>query len=235
VRLPGRRDTAGERDCSIQRRNQKLVEKTPAPGLPRELLEEMRRAAVRGAKAAGYMGAATFEFLVDGSRGYYFMEVNSRVQVEHPVTEMVTGFDIVPGADPDRGRAAAVGAAGGRRAARSGHRVPGQRRGPGSRLRPGPGVLSEFVPPGGPFVRVDTHGFAGYKVPASYDSLLAKVITWAPDRAQAIARMRRALAEFRVTGPGVHTTCEFLDQVLADHEFADGKHDTSLVARLLEP
>jgi acetyl-CoA carboxylase biotin carboxylase subunit len=105
---------------------------------------------------------------------------------------------------------------------------------PKRNFAPAPGRLDEFVPPGGPFVRVDTHGFAGYKVPASYDSLLAKVIAWAPDRAQAIARMRRALAEFRVTGPGVHTTCEFLDQVLADPEFADGKHDTSLVAKLLE-
>jgi acetyl-CoA carboxylase biotin carboxylase subunit len=105
---------------------------------------------------------------------------------------------------------------------------------PERNFAPAPGRLEVFTPPGGPFVRVDTHGFTGYKVPATYDSLLAKVIAWAPDREQAIARMRRALAEFEVGGPGVHTTREFLDRVLADGEFADGKHDTSLVARLLE-
>jgi acetyl-CoA carboxylase biotin carboxylase subunit len=98
---------------------------------------------------------------------------------------------------------------------------------------PAPGLLTTFTPPGGPFVRVDTHGFTGYKVPAAYDSLLAKVIVWAPDRDGAIARMRRALAEFAIEGNGVHTTCEFLDQVLADSEFALAKHDTGLVARLL--
>jgi acetyl-CoA carboxylase, biotin carboxylase subunit len=224
----------GERDCSVQRRHQKLVEETPAPGLPRELTDRMGAAAVRGARATGYVGAGTFEFLVDTENDFYFMEVNCRIQVEHPVTEMVTGVDLI---------AEQLRVAAGERLAlrQEDVRLDGAAiecrvnvEDPKRNFAPAPGRLDEFVPPGGPFVRVDTHGFAGYKVPASYDSLLAKVIAWAPDRAQAIARMRRALAEFRVTGPGVHTTCEFLDQVLADPEFADGKHDTSLVAKLLE-
>jgi len=224
----------GERDCSVQRRHQKLVEETPAPGLPHELTERMGAAAVRGALATGYVGAGTFEFLVDTENNFYFMEVNCRIQVEHPVTEMVTGVDLI---------AEQLRVAAGERLVlrQEDVRTDGAAiecrvnvEDPKRDFAPAPGRLEEFVPPGGPFVRVDTHGFAGYKVPASYDSLLAKVITWAPDRPQAIARMRRALAEFRVTGPGVHTTCEFLDQVLADPEFADGKHDTSLVAKLLQ-
>ncbi|HEV7648836.1 MAG TPA: acetyl-CoA carboxylase biotin carboxylase subunit [Actinophytocola sp.] len=224
----------GERDCSVQRRHQKLVEETPAPGLPRELTDRMGAAAVRGAQASGYVGAGTFEFLVDTENNFYFMEVNCRIQVEHPVTEMVTGVDLI---------AEQLRVAAGERLAlrQEDVRTDGVAiecrvnvEDPKRNFAPAPGRLEEFVPPGGPFVRVDTHGFTGYKVPASYDSLLAKVITWAPDRVQAIARMRRALAEFRVAGPGVHTTCEFLDQVLADPEFADGKHDTSLVAKLLE-
>jgi acetyl-CoA carboxylase, biotin carboxylase subunit len=224
----------GERDCSVQRRHQKLVEETPAPGLPRELTDRMGAAAVRGAQASGYVGAGTFEFLVDTENDFYFMEVNCRIQVEHPVTEMVTGVDLI---------AEQLRVAAGERLAlrQEDVRTDGAAiecrvnvEDPRRNFAPAPGRLEEFVPPGGPFVRVDTHGFAGYQVPASYDSLLAKVIAWAPDRAQAITRMRRALAEFRVTGPGVHTTCEFLDRVLADPEFADGKHDTSLVAKLLD-
>lgn len=225
----------GERDCSVQRRHQKLVEETPAPGLPAELTERMGAAAVRGALATGYVGAGTFEFLVDTENDFYFMEVNCRIQVEHPVTEVVTGVDLiaeqlrVAAGEPLRLRQADVVARGVAIECRV--NVEDPRRD----FAPAPGTLTEFAPPGGPFVRVDTHGFTGYRVPAAYDSLLAKVIAWAPDRAGAIARMRRALAEFRIEGPGVHTTREFLDQVLADQEFADGKHDTSLVARLLEP
>jgi acetyl-CoA carboxylase biotin carboxylase subunit len=224
----------GERDCSVQRRHQKLVEETPAPGLPAELTERMGAAAVRGALATGYVGAGTFEFLVDTENNFYFMEVNCRIQVEHPVTEMVTGVDLI---------AEQLRVASGERLRLGQQDV--ELRGaaiecrvnvedPERNFAPAPGRLEVFTPPGGPFVRVDTHGFTGYKVPATYDSLLAKVIAWAPDRAQAIARMRRALAEFEVGGPGVHTTREFLDRVLADPEFADGKHDTSLVGRLLE-
>jgi acetyl-CoA carboxylase biotin carboxylase subunit len=224
----------GERDCSVQRRHQKLVEEAPAPGLPAELTKRMGEAAVRGVLATGYVGAGTFEFLVDTENDFYFMEVNCRIQVEHPVTEMVTHTDLI---------AEQLRIAAGERLSitQDDVRVSGAAiecrvnvEDPERDFAPAPGLLETFVPPGGPFVRVDTHGFTGYKVPAAYDSLLAKVIVWAPDRAQAIARMRRALAEFEVDGPGVHTTRQFLDRVLADQEFADGKHDTGLVARLLD-
>ena len=224
----------GERDCSVQRRHQKLVEETPAPGLPKELTDRMGAAAVRGALATGYVGAGTFEFLVDTENHFYFMEVNCRIQVEHPVTEMVTGVDLiaeqlrVAAGEPLRLRQEDVVLNGAAIECRVNVEDPKRN------FAPAPGVLTTFTPPGGPFVRVDTHGFTGYKVPAAYDSLLAKVIVWAPDRTQAISRMRRALGEFEVDGPGVHTTREFLDQVLADPEFAEGKHDTGLVARLLE-
>ncbi len=224
----------GERDCSVQRRHQKLVEETPAPGLPKELTDRMGAAAVRGALATGYVGAGTFEFLVDTENRFYFMEVNCRIQVEHPVTEMVTGVDLiaeqlrVAAGEPLRLRQEDVVLSGAAIECRVNVEDPKRN------FAPAPGVLTTFTPPGGPFVRVDTHGFTGYKVPAAYDSLLAKVIVWAPDRTQAIARMRRALGEFEVDGPGVHTTREFLDQVLADPEFAEGKHDTGLVARLLD-
>jgi len=223
----------GERDCSVQRRHQKLVEESPAPGLPRELTERMGAAAVRGVLATGYVGAGTFEFLVDTENDFYFMEVNCRIQVEHPVTEMVTGVDLI--AEQLR-----VAAGEELRLTQEDVLLSGAAiecrvnvEDPKRDFAPAPGLLARFTPPGGPFVRVDTHGFAGYKVPASYDSLLAKVIVWAPDRTAAIARMRGALGEFEIEGPGVHTTCEFLDQVLADPEFAEGKHDTGLVARLL--
>jgi acetyl-CoA carboxylase biotin carboxylase subunit len=223
----------GERDCSVQRRHQKLVEESPAPGLPADLTRRMGAAAVRGVQATGYVGAGTFEFLVDTENRFYFMEVNCRIQVEHPVTEMVTGADLV--AEQLR-----VAAGERLRLTQDDVRLDGAAiecrvnvEDPRRDFAPTPGVLTRFTPPGGPFVRVDTHGFTGYRVPAAYDSLLAKVIVWAPDRTLAIARMRGALAEFEVAGPGVHTTREFLDEVLADEEFAAGKHDTGLVARML--
>jgi acetyl-CoA carboxylase biotin carboxylase subunit len=222
----------GERDCSVQRRHQKLVEESPAPGLAAELVDRMGQAAVAGAKAAGYVGAGTFEFLVDGD-DFAFMEVNCRIQVEHPVTELVTGVDLV--------REQLVIAAGGRlpmeqqdvtrRGAALECRI--NMEDPDRSFAPAPGVLDEFVPAGGPFVRVDTHGYPGYRVPAAYDSLLAKLLVWAPDREQALARMDRALAEFRVAGPGVHTTIPFLRRVIADERFANGTHDTTIVDRLL--
>jgi acetyl-CoA carboxylase biotin carboxylase subunit len=224
----------GERDCSAQRRHQKLVEETPAPGLSEEVRRAMGEAAVRGARAAGYVGAGTFEFLYDPeSGGFYFMEVNCRIQVEHPVTEMATGVDLVA----EQIRVAA------------GERLRLRQRDvrphgavvecrinvedPERGFVPAPGVLQEFVPAGGPFVRVDSHGFPGYKVPAEYDSLLAKLLVWAPDREQALERMQRALAEFRVSGPGVHTTAAFLGELLSDPVFRRGEHTTSVVEDVL--
>jgi acetyl-CoA carboxylase biotin carboxylase subunit len=223
----------GERDCSVQRRHQKLVEETPAPGLPAELTKRMGEAAVRGALATGYLGAGTFEFIVDTENNYYFMEVNCRIQVEHPVTEAVTGVDLIieqlkiAAGEPMRLRQEDIRLTGAAIECRVNVEDPAKN------FVPTPGVLEQFIPPGGPFVRVDTHGYAGYKVPAAYDSLLAKVIVWAPDREQAIRRMRRALAEFTVEGPGIRTTREFLDRVLADPLFAEAKHDTSLVAKIM--
>ncbi|WP_433170085.1 acetyl-CoA carboxylase biotin carboxylase subunit [Actinoallomurus sp. CA-150999] len=223
----------GERDCTTQRRNQKLLEETPAPGMPQGLLTEMRQAAVRGALAAGYVGAGTFEFLVSAERDFSFMEVNSRIQVEHPVTEMATGVDLVQeqiriaaglplgfGQADIQPRGAVIEC-----------RINAEN--PDRDFAPAPGTLTEFVPPGGPFVRVDTYGFPGCRISAAYDSLLAKLVVWAPDRPAAIARMRRALAEFRIEGPGVHTTAGFLTRVLDDPAFRDGVHTTSLVSGLL--
>lgn len=224
----------GERDCSVQRRHQKLIEETPAPGLSRGLVDEMGAAAVRGAVTAGYVGAGTFEFLVDRDGGYYFMEVNCRIQVEHPVTEMATGIDLIH----EQFRAAAGKPLALRqedihpRGAAIECRINVED--PARGFVPTPGVLEEFEPPGGAFVRVDTHGYPGYRVSPAYDSLLAKLVVWAPDREQAIVRMRRALAEFRVSGPGVCTTIGFQQEVLAHPLFLKGKHDTSLVGEMLD-
>jgi len=222
----------GERDCSVQRRHQKLVEESPAPRLPAGLAERMGTAAVEGARAAGYVGAGTFEFLLAPDGSFAFMEVNCRIQVEHPVTEMVTGVDLVH----EQFRIAA----GERLALRQEDvRLSGAAiecrinvEDPERDFAPTPGVLTEFLPPGGPFVRVDTHGFPGYRVPAAYDSLLAKLVVWAPDRQGALDRMDRALAEFRIAGRGVHTTAGFLREVVRDPRFRAGEHDTGLVKQV---
>jgi acetyl-CoA carboxylase biotin carboxylase subunit len=223
----------GARDCSVQRRHQKLLEETPAPQLPPGLAERMGQAAVRGALAAGYVGAGTFEFLVSPAGEFFFMEVNCRIQVEHPVTEMVTGIDLVreqfriAAGEPLMWRQGDVTPTGVSIECRINVENPDQD------FAPAPGLLEEFVPAGGPFVRVDTHGYPGYRVPASYDSLLAKLVVWAPDREQALDRMNRALAEFRVRGPGVHTTTGFLRDVIRDEAFRSGHYSTAIVEQVL--
>ncbi len=223
----------GGRDCSLQRRQQKLVEESPVPAVPAGLVAEIGAAAVRGARAAGYVGAGTFEFLFDPRKSeFYFMEVNCRLQVEHPVTEMVTGLDLVReqiriasgeplgyGQDDIAHRGAAIEC-----------RINAED--PARGFQPTPGVLTQFEPPGGPFTRVDTHVRPGYEVPPYYDSLLAKVIVWAPDRDAAIARMRRALDELRAEGPTVTTTAAFLACLLDHPRFRAAEHDTALVATL---
>ncbi|MEW2380511.1 biotin carboxylase N-terminal domain-containing protein [Micromonospora sp. NPDC047707] len=222
----------GERDCSVQRRRQKLIEETPAPGLPGELADRIRAAAVHAAREVRYAGAGTYEFLVGDDGDFVFMEVNCRIQVEHPVTEQVTGIDLVR----EQLRVAAGYGL-------SVTQEDVQPRGVAIEVRvnaedpergflPTPGVLDEFLPPSGPFVRVDTHGFPGFRVTADYDPLLAKVTVWAPDRRQAIERVDRALAEFRVTGRGVHTTRDFLRRVVANPVFRAAKHTTGLVDEL---
>ena len=219
----------GERDCSVQRRHQKLIEESPGPSLAAGLREAVCAAAVKGALAVGYVGAATFEFVLAPSGEFYLMEINCRLQVEHPVTEMVTGIDIV--------REQLMVAAGLPLTVRQRDVSP---RGvavecrvnaedPARDFAPTPGLLTEFVPPGGQFVRIDTHAYPGWYVGPDYDSLLAKTVVWAPDRAQALARMDRALSEFRIDGTGLRTTIGFLRQVLAHPDFRTAQHTTGLV------
>ncbi|KDN80868.1 acetyl-CoA carboxylase biotin carboxylase subunit [Kitasatospora cheerisanensis] len=221
-----------ERDCSVQRRHQKLIEESPAPNLPDPLRRDICAAAVRGALAVGYVGAATFEFVLAPDGSFYLMEVNCRLQVEHPVTEMVTGIDLVreqltiAAGEPLTLRQDAVKPRGAAVEARINAEDP--ERG----FLPTPGRLTEFFPPGGPFVRVDTHAYPGWPIGPDYDSLLAKTIAWAPDREQAVARLDRALAEFRIEGPGVCTTTDYLRRTLADPRFRAGRHTTGLVAEM---
>jgi acetyl-CoA carboxylase, biotin carboxylase subunit len=219
----------GERDCSLQRRNQKLVEESPSPGLPGQLRGRLGEYAVAGARHLAYRGAGTMEFLVAPDGTATFMEINGRIQVEHPVTEMITGFDLV--------REQIRVAAGGRlpfsqddvqlRGAAIECRINAED--PGAGFRPTPGRLTLLQPPGGPGVRVDSGYRQGDLVPASYDSLIAKLVVWAPDRAQAIARADRALGEFGVAGAGVRTTIPLLRTLLAQPAFAAGQHTTRLV------
>ncbi|WP_440103947.1 acetyl-CoA carboxylase biotin carboxylase subunit [Streptosporangium sp. H16] len=231
--LHGNVVSLGERDCSVQRRRQKLIEESPAPGIPAELTARIGEAAVACARAAGYVGAGTFEFLVDAEGGFFFIEANCRIQVEHPVTEMVTGIDLVR---------EQLLIASGRPISFAGEGVVPRgvsiecrvnTEDPARGFLPTPGRVEEFVPPGGPFTRVDTHGANGVSVSADYDSLLAKVIVWAPDREQAIIRMERALSEFVVTGRGMFTTIGFLQEVLAHPLFREAKHHTSLVDEMI--
>ncbi|MFD0363649.1 acetyl-CoA carboxylase biotin carboxylase subunit [Nocardia sp. GCM10030253] len=223
----------GERDCSVQRRHQKLIEESPAPRLPDGLAERMGRSAVDGVLEAGYVGAGTVEFLVDAAGNYYFMEVNCRIQVEHPVTEMVTGIDLIA----EQIRIAAGAPLGytqdqiSVRGAAIECRINAED--PTAEFAPAPGMVAEFTPPGGPFVRVDSHVHAGYQIPPHYDSLLAKVIVWAPDRDGALARMQRALAEFRISGARVETTRDFLREVLDHPRMRSATHSTALVDELL--
>jgi acetyl-CoA carboxylase biotin carboxylase subunit len=223
----------GTRDCSVQRRHQKLVEEAPAPGLAPAVLDAIAADAVRACLAVGFTGIGTAEFLVGPDGEYHFMEINCRIQVEHPVSEMVTGIDLVheqlhlAAGTPLRLSQADVAIRGVSVECRVNLEDP--YRG----FAPSPGLLTEFVPPGGPFTRVDTHGFTGYRVGPEYDSLIAKVVVWAPERDGALNRMERALREFAVSGEGVRTTIPFLAEVLADPDFRKANHSTSLVERML--
>ncbi|MCH8543944.1 MAG: acetyl-CoA carboxylase biotin carboxylase subunit [Alcanivorax sp.] len=188
----------GDRDCSLQRRHQKVVEEAPAPGIPDDLREEVAQRCVRACIEIGYRGAGTFEFLYENG-GFYFIEMNTRVQVEHPVTEMVTGVDIVKeqlriaAGEPLSLRQEDVVISGHAIEVRLNAEHP-------ERFTPSPGTISYYHPPGGNGVRVDSHIYTGYTVPPFYDSLIAKIITWGPDRANAFARMRNALDEVVIEG-----------------------------------
>jgi len=220
----------GERDCSIQRRHQKLLEEAPSPALTEAKRRAMGQAAVRIAKAAGYRNAGTVEFLLDPRGDFYFMEMNTRIQVEHPVTEMVTGLDLV--------KAQLRIAAGERLGVTqadirvSGHSVECRINAEDpERFLPAPGVVASLRLPGGPGVRVDTHVYAGYRVPPYYDSLLAKVVVHGGTRAEAVACMRRALDEMRVDG--VKTTIPVHQRILQHPDFLAGRTSTQFLARLL--
>ena len=222
----------GERDCSIQHRHQKLLEESPGPGLSPKLRAAIWQAALRGARAIGYVGAGTMEFLVDPQDRFYFLEMNTRIQVEHPVTELVTGIDLVK----EQIRIAAGEKLGyGQKAiTRRGHalecRITAQD--PAADFKPSAGKVESFRVPGGPGVRVDTHLYAGYTIPPFYDPLLAKLVVWGRDRREAIARMARALGEMEVTG--VKTTIPFHQRVLANSFFRKGDITVNFIARRLK-
>jgi acetyl-CoA carboxylase biotin carboxylase subunit len=218
-----------ERDCSLQRRHQKLVEETPAPNLPDDVRRAVCAAAVRLGKSAGYQNAGTCEFLVDQDFKFYFIEVNARIQVEHPVTELATGVDLVK----EQIRVAA-----GERLSLRQDDVP--HRGaviecrinaedPDAGFRPSPGVVTRWQPPGGPGVRLDSHVTAGYRIPPNYDSLAAKLLVYQPTRAEALACMRRALEEFVVEG--VHTTIPLHRAIFGHPSFLAGEVDTTFIER----
>jgi acetyl-CoA carboxylase biotin carboxylase subunit len=219
----------GERDCSIQRRHQKLIEETPSPGIDQETREAMGASAVQIAEAVSYVGAGTVEFLVDEDRNFYFMEMNTRIQVEHPVTEMVTNFDLVK--EQIRviaGEPLSFVWHGGRL---RGHAIECRvnAEDPAKNFMPCPGKVTTYHPPGGPGIRVDTHIYAGYLVPPFYDSLLAKVIAHGKDRAEALTRMSQALESFIVEG--VTTTIPFLRKVIHHPDFVSGEVDTKFLER----
>ncbi len=218
-----------ERDCSLQRRHQKLVEESPAPNLPASVREEICRSAVRLVHAAGYQNAGTCEFLVDKQQRYYFIEVNARIQVEHPVTELVTGMDLVR----EQIRIAAGEPLGFKqedirhRGAAMECRINAED--PAADFRPSPGVITRWQVPGGPGVRLDTHVVPGYRVPPTYDSLVAKLLVHQPTRAMALACMRRALAEFVVEG--IKTTIPLHREIFNHSSFIEAQVDTTFIER----
>jgi acetyl-CoA carboxylase, biotin carboxylase subunit len=223
----GRVLTLGERECSIQRRHQKLIEESPSPALDPETREAMEAAAERACHAIGYRNAGTFEFLLGPDRSFYFIELNARLQVEHPVTEMVTGIDIV--------REQLLVASGERlsrtgRAGRGGHAIEVRLNAedPRNDFAPAPGRVTRLRPPLGPGVRLDTHVEDDYVVPPHYDSLLGKLIVWDETRPQAIERMLRALGELRLEG--VPSTRELAIDILRGEEFASGRYSTEYLA-----
>ena len=223
----------GERDCSIQRRHQKLIEEAPSPAVSLELRDRMGEAAVEAARAARYKGAGTVEFLLDPAGHFYFMEMNTRVQVEHCVTEMVTGIDIVKtGIRIAAGEGLALRQSD---VTIAGHAIEFRinAEDPERDFLPSPGTVTGWSPPGGPWVRFDSHVYPGYTVPPFYDSLLGKLVIWGRDRDEALARARWALAQFRVEG--VATTIPFHLRVLEHPLFRAGTVTTHFIDEDLEP
>lgn len=221
----------GERDCSIQRRHQKLLEEAPSPALSQKLRDQMGHAAIAAAKSINYTGAGTVEFLLDKSGKFYFMEMNTRIQVEHTVTEMITGLDLI---------AEQIRIAQGEKlqikqnqVILSGHAIECRinAEDPDRNFRPHPGIITGFLPPGGPGVRMDSHVYTDYEIPAYYDSLIGKLIVWGRDRPSAIRRMKRALRECAITG--VPTTLSFHQKILDSPEFLSGEVYTNFVEQFM--
>jgi acetyl-CoA carboxylase, biotin carboxylase subunit len=218
----------GERDCSIQRRLQKLLEETPSPALDEEIREKMGNAAVKAAKAVAYTGAGTVEFIYDyRNRQFYFMEMNTRIQVEHPVTEMVTGVDLIK---------EQIRVASGERLSLKQEEVTFNgwaiecrinAENPAKNFMPSAGKIKMYLPPGGLGVRVDSAAYPGYTIPPYYDSMIAKVIVHGSTREEAVSRMRRALSEFVIEG--IHTTIPFHLKLLSHEQFVEGQFNTKFL------
>ena len=217
----------GERDCSIQRRHQKLVEEAPSPAVSEDIRRKLGEAAVRAAKAANYEGVGTIEFLLDKDKNFYFMEMNTRLQVEHGITEMISNVDIV--------REQINIAAGNPLSFKQediklyGHAIECRinAEDPDRNFLPAPGEINGYITPGGFGVRVDSHVYSGYKIPPYYDSLISKLICWAPNREEARRRMYRALKEYVITG--VKTTLPFYQELIEDEVFISGIFDTGFM------
>jgi acetyl-CoA carboxylase, biotin carboxylase subunit len=218
-----------ERDCSIQRRHQKVVEETPCPAIDEAIVRRMGEVAVQGAKAVGYFSAGTFEFLLGEDKSFYFLEMNTRLQVEHPITELITGFDLVremvrvAAGEPLGFDQASVT----RRGAAIECRIYAED--PASGFLPSPGVIKHLRTPSGPGVRDDGGAYSGCTISANYDPLISKLCVWAPDRARAVARMRRALAEYVVSG--IRTNLSFHERLFEHPEFVAGRYDTGYIDR----
>lgn len=221
----------GERDCSVQRRHQKLIEEAPSPVITPELRQRMGEAAIKAAKNINYEGAGTVEFIFADNK-FYFMEMNTRIQVEHPVTELITGFDLIK----EQIRVAA----GEKLSIKQedikfrGHSIECRinAEDPDRNFMPSPGRIDAYIAPGGPGVRVDSHCYPGYAIPPNYDSLLSKLIVWGNTRTEAIQRMQRALDEYAITG--IHTTIPFHQKVLSHPQFQKGDVSTDFIEKYMQ-
>lgn len=221
-----------ERECSVQRRHQKVIEETPSPLMTSGLREKMGIDAINAAKAVSYEGAGTVEFLVDNEHNYYFLEMNTRLQVEHPITERVIGIDLVKeqirvadGQELEHKQDDIV---------QFGHAIEARiyAEDPTNNFMPSPGLVRHISEPNGLGVRTDGYVFEGYEIPIFYDPMISKLIVWAPTRKEAIARMRRALHEYKITG--VKTSVGFLEKIMSAREFVDGNYDTHFIDKNID-